>query len=126
MRIKGSGSFCLRVDAGYCAVAALCVAVFARPLGSALGVPAALLLGVAVLTFAWAGLLLFAASVPRLRAPLGGVMAANVIAATLIAVLGLMRPVDALSLLLLAVSAEVGAFALWQALLLLPAPRPRG
>ncbi|MDL4775295.1 MULTISPECIES: hypothetical protein [Thermomonosporaceae] len=117
-----SGRSCLRADAGYCGIAAVCTMAFAKPLGSAFGMPAVLLLGVALVTALWAGLLLFAATGSRLRLSLAGVMGANVIAASLIAALGLTRPADALSLLLLAVAVEVGAFAAWQAFLLSRGP----
>ncbi|WP_188277502.1 hypothetical protein [Streptomyces sp. CBMA152] len=118
MRLEGSGSVCLRVDGVYCAVAAACVGVFARPLGVALEVPSGFVVGAAVLTAGWAGLLLFAGSRLRLRTSLLGVLVVNVVVAVLVGVLAMTRPVDAVSVLLLAVAVEVAGFAGWQAAVL--------
>ncbi|SHN14140.1 hypothetical protein [Cryptosporangium aurantiacum] len=112
---------CLRTDAAYCALAALILGLFAGPVGGALGVPAGVPFAAAVLTFGWAGVLLVLASRRRLRGPVRFVLVANVVAAAGLAALALTRPLDALSLLLLAVAVEVSAFAVWQAVLLRPA-----
>ncbi|WP_159056706.1 hypothetical protein [Streptomyces yokosukanensis] len=118
MRLEESGSVCLRVDAAYCAVAAVCVGVFASPLGAALEVSAGFVAGAAVLTAGWAGLLLLAVSRLPLRASLLSVLAVNMVVVLLVGGLAVMRPIDAVSVLLLAVAAEVAAFAGWQAAVL--------
>ncbi|GAA0265515.1 hypothetical protein [Cryptosporangium japonicum] len=109
---------CLRTDAAYCAVAALLLGLFAEPVGGALGVPAGVPLTAAVLTLGWAGMLLALAARRRPRGPVRFVLVANVVAVAGLAALASTRPLDALSLLLLAVAVEVGAFAVWQAVLL--------
>ena len=109
---------CLRADAAYCAIAAVILGLFAVPVGGALGVPAAVPLAAAVVTLGWAALLRVLASRRRLRAPVRLVLAVNVVAVVALLVLAVSRPVDALSLLVLAVAVEVGGFALWQAMLL--------
>jgi hypothetical protein len=109
---------CLRADALYCALAAVILAVFAGPVGEAFGVPAPVLLGVAAVTLAWAGSLAVLAARRPVRGAVAGVMTVNVVAVAALSVLAFSRPVDALSLLVLAVAVEVGAFAVWQALVL--------
>ena len=105
----------------YCAVAAVILGLFAGPVGSGLGVPSAVPLAAAMVTLGWAGLLLLLASRRRLRGPVAFVLAVNVVAVVALGALAFTRPVDALSALLVAVAVEVGAFAVWQAVLLRPA-----
>ncbi|MFG1922507.1 hypothetical protein [Cryptosporangium sp. NPDC048952] len=109
---------CLRMDAVYCAVAAVILVVFAGPVGGTLGVPVAVPLVAAAVTLVWAGLLVVLSVVQRLRAAVRFVMVVNVVAVAALSGLAFSRPVDALSLLVLAVAVEVGAFAVWQTLLL--------
>ncbi|MEJ3748426.1 hypothetical protein WEI85_34715 [Actinomycetes bacterium KLBMP 9797] len=114
-----AGRLSLRLDAIYCAVAALALVVFVDPVSRRLDTPPALILAIAVGVGGWAFALHRVAWRPRLRPWLAGVLLANVVAATLIAVLAAVRPWDgAFTVLLAAVAVEVAAFAISQAVAL--------
>jgi hypothetical protein len=114
----------LRLDAAYCAGAAVLLAVFATPAAPLLGVPAAATLAVSVGVAVWAAALLVAQRSRRLRLWLAFVGAANVVAAAAIGTLAAVRPAPGwVTLLLAAVAIEVGAFAVSQAVLLRRATR---
>lgn len=115
---RGLARLSLRADAAYCALTAVCLLVFARALAVGLAVPTWVLLTAAVATGTWAASLCSAAGSARLRTWLAVVLAANVVSAVLVATLAVTRPLDALSLLLLAVAVEVAAFAALQGLAL--------
>jgi hypothetical protein len=105
-------------DAWYCALAALSILLFAGPLAAALGVPTIVIVLAAVATAGWSVALRLVARQGGLRPWLARILVANVLAAGLIAALAVNRSPDAFSLLLLAVAAEVGAFAAVQAVAL--------
>jgi uncharacterized membrane protein YfcA len=109
------GRLALTADAAYCALAAACVGIFARPLSAALNVPIGAVLLAAFGTASWAALLHLVARHGLLRPWLIRVLAANIVAVGLIGALAATRPPDALSLLLVAVAVEVAAFAVVQA-----------
>lgn len=105
----------MRVDAVYCAVLAVLVIGFAGPVAEQFGgIPRAVLYAAAMATVGWAVSLWLAAREAR-RTWLVRVVVANSAAAALIGVLALTRPLDAFSLLLLAVGVEVAGFAVVQA-----------
>jgi hypothetical protein len=112
------GRIALTADAAYCAVAALGVLVFARPLADALAVPIIDVTLAAFGTAAWAVSLRLVARRTVLRPWLVLVLAANVVAASAILALVAARPPDGFSLLLAAVAVEVAAFAASQAVAL--------
>lgn len=112
------GELSLRLDAAYCAAAAVAVALFADPLSQALFVSTWVVIGAAAGTALWALTLLSAARGSQVRRWLVGVLASNVVAATLVAALAVTRARDAFALLLVAVALEVAAFAVSQALAL--------
>ncbi|WP_328474122.1 hypothetical protein OHA21_14330 [Actinoplanes sp. NBC_00393] len=113
----------LRLDAAYCAAGAVLLAVFAGPAAERLGLPAAVIYGVAAAIGLWALALHLAAGRHGLRRWLVGVFSANVVAAGAIGVVAAVRPWDALvSLLLVAVAVEVGGFAVSQAAILFREP----
>ena len=112
------GRLVLRADAAYCAVAALCLLAFLRPLAEALAAPSEVLVGLVVGTGLWAIVLLVAARAVHVRPWLRRVLVANAVAAGAIAGLGVAHPYDVLSLLLLAVAAEVATFAVAQSVAL--------
>jgi hypothetical protein len=112
------GRISLTADAAYCAVAALCLLVFAGPLSDALSVPTIGVALAALATAAWAVLLRLAARRAPLRPWLVRVLVANVMAAVVIGALAVIRPLDAFSLLLAAVAVEVAAFAASQVIAL--------
>jgi hypothetical protein len=112
------GRIALTADAAYCAVAALGVLVFARPLADALAVPIIGVTLAAVATAAWALWLRLVALRTVLRPWLVRVLVANVLAASAIVALVATRPPDGFSLLLAAVAVEVAAFAVSQAVAL--------
>ena len=109
------GRLALTADAAYCALAAACLVIFARPLSDNLGVPIEAVVLAAVGTAGWAAMLRLVARKSPLRPWLIRVLAANVVAVGLIGALAATRPPDALSLLLVAVVLEVAAFAVVQA-----------
>jgi hypothetical protein len=112
------GRISLTADAAYCALAALCVLVFAQPLAHALSVPVGSLAVAAAATAGWAAVLRLVARRDALRPWLVRVLVANLVAAAAIIGLAISRPRDGVSLLLLAVALEVAAFAVSQALAL--------
>lgn len=112
------GRVSLRLDAAYCAVAAVLVVAFAGPLAGLFAVPVWVLVAVAGGTAAWAAALWHAAGRVVVRPWLVTVLAANVVAAGAVAALAMSRPAGAFALLLGAVSAEVAAFAVSQAVAL--------
>ena len=119
------GRVSLRLDAAYCALAAVLVVVFAGPLAGLFAVSAWVVVAVAAGTAGWAAALWHAAGRAVVRPWLAGVLVANVVAAGAIAALAASRPRDAFALLLAAVSAEVAAFAVSQAVALRRAGAPR-
>ncbi|WP_406078335.1 hypothetical protein [Micromonospora sp. NBC_00858] len=119
MRTRHPGWLSLQLDAIYCAVAAVSLALFVDSVSERLAVPPALTIAVAVGIGGWAFALHRVAGRPRLRPWLVGVLIANVVAATLIAVFAAVRPWDgAFTVLLAAVAVEVAAFAVSQAVAL--------
>jgi hypothetical protein len=115
MDARRLGRLALTADAAYCALAAGCLAIFARPLSDALGVPVAAVVLAAVGTAGWAAMLRLVARKSPLRPWLIRVLAANIVAVGLIGALAATRRPDALSVLLVAVALEIAAFAVVQA-----------
>ncbi|MEU5943703.1 hypothetical protein ABZ807_32150 [Micromonospora sp. NPDC047548] len=119
MRIRHSGRLSLRLDSIYCALAAVSLALFVNPVSERVAVPPAVTITIAVGVAGWAFTLHLVARRPRLRPWLVGVLIANVVAATLIAVFVAVRPWDGLfTVLSAAVAVEVAAFAISQAVAL--------
>ncbi len=118
MTNRPPGRLSLRIDSAYCALTAFIVAAFAVPLARQLAVPVALIVVVAVATGGWAFVLYRVAARASLRGWLWRVMVANVLAAVLIGALAVVRPLDAIAVLLAAVAVEVAGFAASQALAL--------
>ena len=112
------GRLTLRLDAGYCAVAAGCLVVLAKPLAEAFNVAAVVIVGLSGATAGWALLLRSAARAENVRPWLVVVFLANVTAAACIATLASARQADAVAFLLAAVAIEVAGFAAAQALAL--------
>jgi hypothetical protein len=113
----------LRFDAMYCALAAASLVLFLDPISSRLSVPPALIAAVAAGIGGWAVLLFRVAGRPRLRPWLLGVLLTNLAAATLIAGYAAVAPWQgAFTILLVAVSVEVAAFAASQAVALRRCP----
>ncbi|WP_141216827.1 hypothetical protein [Rhodococcoides fascians] len=110
------GSLSLRLDAAYCAGAALSIAACSRFIADHLSVGPFPVLLVAALVAVWATLLWTGTAHVALRPMLLAVMSANVVAALGIGVLAFAVPSLAMSLLVAAVAVEVAAFALSQAL----------
>jgi hypothetical protein len=109
------GSLSLRLDAAYCAGAALSIAACSRFIADHLSVGPFPVLLVAALVAVWATLLWTGTAHVAIR-PMLAVMSANVVAALGIGVLAFAVPSLAMSLLVAAVAVEVAAFALSQAL----------
>jgi hypothetical protein len=113
---RSPGRLSLRLDATYCAVAAALLVVFTGPVSERLAVPPAVIPVSAAGVGGWAFALHRIARRPRLRPWLVRVLAANAVAAALIAAFAGARPWDGgFTLLLVAVAAEVAAFAVSQA-----------
>jgi hypothetical protein len=104
----------LRLDALYCAVAALIALVLCVPLARWFGVPFPLVAVIGAATGAWAWLLHRLAASPAWRRPLAAVAAANVAGSAAVTVLAALAPGVAPRLLLAAVAIEVAAFAVVQ------------
>lgn len=106
----------LRADSVYCALAAVCVCLFASALAPSLAVPQPTLYVAGGVVSAWALLLWVWSTHARLRPILWFVMTANRFAAISIGGLATMtsRPI-ALTILLAAVAVEVAAFGATQA-----------
>jgi hypothetical protein len=121
---RAPGRLSLRLDSIYCAVAAVLLVVFADPVSERLATPPAVTVALAAGVGGWAFALHRIARRPRLRPWLVRVLAANVVAAALIATFAGVRPWDGVvTVLLIAVAAEVAAFAVSQAAALRrPAP----
>lgn len=109
------GRLALTADAAYCALAAGCLLIFAQPLSAELGLPRAAVVLAALGTAAWAAMLRFVAGHRPLRPWLIRVLGANLVAVGLLVALAAARPLDALSVLLIAVALEITAFAAVQA-----------
>ena len=112
------GQLTLRLDAAYCALTGLCLLLFAGPLSEALALRSGVVFAAAVGSGVWALILGVAASRAALRPWLLRVYVTNVLAAGLIAALAVSRPLDAVSVALVAVSIEVAVFAVSQAVAL--------
>ncbi len=112
------GRVSLRLDAAYCALAAVLVGAFAAPLAEVFAVPGWVLVAVAAGTAGWAAALWHAAGRVAARPWLVTVLAANVVAAVAVAGLAVSWPAGAFALLLGAVAVEVAAFAVSQAVAL--------
>lgn len=113
------GRLSLRFDAIYCALAAASLILFLDPISNRLSVPPALTAAVAAGIGGWAILLFRVAGGRRLRPWLAGVLVTNLVAATLIAVYAAAEPWQgAFTIVLVAVSVEVAAFAASQAVAL--------
>jgi hypothetical protein len=112
MGTQYAAALSLRLDAVYCALGAVAVALFGARFGLA---PGAALAGAGAVAL-WALGLHLASLRCRLRPWLVGVLVANVAASALIAALAVARPwAGWATVLLLAVAAEVAAFAVAQA-----------
>ncbi|MFC6017923.1 hypothetical protein ACFP2T_17110 [Plantactinospora solaniradicis] len=119
MRAPRVGRLSLQLDAIYCALAGVSLILFVDPASERLTVPPAVIIASAIAIGGWAFALHRVARRPRLRPWLVGVLAVNVVAATLIAAFAEVRPWDgAFTLLLAAVAVEVAAFAVSQAVAL--------
>jgi len=104
----------LRLDAAYCAGAgALAIALYA-PLSRLFEAPQAVFFLVGSAAIAWALVLLRLARAQTWRFSAGAVAAANLVGAAAIAAIAPFAPALAGRLLLVAVAAEVGAFAVGQ------------
>jgi hypothetical protein len=101
----------LRLDAFYCVAAGVIALSLSGPLGRFFHVPLAIVAGVGVATVLWAWLLLRLARRRDWRQPLRLVAGANAAASAGVAVLAALAPAVAARLLLIAVAAEVAAFA---------------
>lgn len=112
------GQASLRLDAVYCAAAAIFITAVAFPLANTAGVHPGLSLAVAGMVAVWAAWLWRAhrraGLVPVLRLVLG----ANVVASGVLLALGLAAPSRLLALVIVAAAVEVGAFAVSQAVAL--------
>jgi hypothetical protein len=108
----------LRLDALYCAVAGALALVLSAPLARLFHLPVALPAGIGAATLVWAVLLMRFARGETWRHPLAAVATANVVASAGLAVLAAFAPAAAGRLLLIAVAAEVAAFAAVQMRLL--------
>jgi O-antigen/teichoic acid export membrane protein len=101
----------LRIDALYCAGGGVVALALCLPLARFFGVPAEAVAAIAVATVVWAWLLLRLAARRDWRTPLQLIAAANAAASAAVAVLAALAPAVAPRLLLIAVAAEVAAFA---------------
>ena len=116
MRTRPTGRLSLRLDAAYCAVAALLLLLFAQPVSRSLQVRPEVTAVAAAGVGGWALLLHLVAGGPRLGRWLGVVLVANVLAAGLIAAVTVARPWQgAVTVLGAAVAVEVALFAISQA-----------
>jgi len=104
----------LRLDAAYCAGAGAIAIVLSAPLARLFDAPNALFVVVGAAAMAWSLVLLRLARARTWRAPVATVAAANVVGAAAIAAVAAFAPVLAARLLLVAVAAEVSAFAVGQ------------
>jgi hypothetical protein len=110
------GRLSLRFDAVYCAVGAASLILFLGPISHRLSVAPAVTAVIAVGVGGWAIVLYRIARRRRIRRWLIGVLVANLAAATLIAAYAAVKPWDgAFTVLLVAVSVEIAAFAASQA-----------
>jgi len=123
MGVAPAGRLSLRLDAMYCALGALALALFAGPVSARLAVPWQVTAAVAAGVGVWAFALHRLARRARLRPYLVMALVANTGAAALMAAYAATRPWrDLFTVLLVAVAIEVAAFAVSQAVAL---RRPR-
>ncbi|TCC28066.1 hypothetical protein [Kribbella speibonae] len=113
-----TGDRTLRLDVAYCALAALLLLTFARPLAPLTGLPATALAAAGLGVLAWTALLAYLTAVAPRRLALRIVLAVNVVATLAIAITAATSHDTLLTFLLAAVAAEVAAFAVTQALAL--------
>jgi hypothetical protein len=104
----------LRLDAAYCAAAGALAIVVSAPLSRLFDAPRPVLVGVGSAAIAWSLVLVRLAGGRTWRGPVVTVAAANVIGAAAIVTLAGFAPALAARLLLVAVAAEVSAFAVGQ------------
>jgi hypothetical protein len=104
----------LRLDALYCAAAGVIAIALFAPLAELLHTPPAIPAVAGAATLVWATVVLGLARRPAWRPPVAAVAVANGLAAAGLAVLAVVSPALAGRLLLAAVAAEVGAFAVGQ------------
>lgn len=109
------GSLSLRLDAAYCAAAAILVATLSPWLADMVGVSTWAMFAIALVVAAWAAALRIAPPRIGLRPTLIVVMSANFLAALGIGLLALTAPNVAVTILVAAVAVEVAAFAVSQA-----------
>lgn len=108
----------LRADAAYCAAAGTAAALARRPFGRLLGLPAPAVATGGAATLAWSGALAALSRAGSLRRPVAGVGAVNTVASLALLAAGARHPRPGARALLVAVGAEVGAFAVSQAVAL--------
>ncbi|MGZ0148940.1 hypothetical protein ACXJJ3_17830 [Kribbella sp. WER1] len=117
-----TGDRTLRLDVLYCAVAAVALMAFARPLAGLAQLPATALAVSGIGVLAWSAYLAYlTARAPR-RQALRVVLTVNLVATAGIVAAAVTSQQFVLTALLAAVATEVGAFALTQALALRALP----
>lgn len=112
------GVWSLRLDALYCAIAGVAVALWAQPLAVLMALPPGVLVVAGCAVVAWAGLVVWMVSRVKLRAALRLVMVVNIFAAMLVAAVSSVAASTLVVLAILAVALDVALFAASQAVAL--------
>lgn len=117
-RIDGRklGIWSLRLDAAYCLILGILVASTAPYIANVVALPLPLLFITGMIVALWAGLVLVMVARMRLRLALALVMGVNIVAAILIAAASLTAATTLVTIAVLAIALDVGAFAASQML----------
>jgi hypothetical protein len=120
MRMTGRrlGIVSLKIDVIYCMALGAAVAITARQIAAVVPLPAVAIAVIGVAVVAWAGMVAWMAANLPLRLVLRTVMIANVVAATAIVAFSITTAAVLVLLSILAIAADVLAFAGSQALAL--------
>ncbi|MFF3731236.1 hypothetical protein ACFYXM_13190 [Streptomyces sp. NPDC002476] len=127
-RINGRklGVWSLRLDAAYCLVLGVFVAVTAPQIVTVVELPLPLLFATGVVVAIWSGLVLWMVSRLQIRLALKLVMGVNIVATALIAAASLTAATSVIVIAVLAIALEVALFAVSQAIAIRTLNSPQG
>lgn len=119
-RVNGTtiGRWSLRLDAAYCAVLGIAVALWAGPIAQGVRLPELVIAAVGIAVAAWAGAVLWMVQRVPLRRALRFVMIANIVAATVVAAISVTAATFLVVLAVIAIAIDIGLFAASQAVAL--------
>lgn len=112
------GVWSLRLDALYCAIVGVAVALWAQPLSVLMELPPGVLVVAGCAVVAWAGLVAWMVTRVKLRVALRLVMVVNIFAAMLVAAISSVAASTLVVLAILAIALDVALFAASQAVAL--------